>query len=339
MALDAATRRAVNERALRQFVASWDPAWRWVLVLGIRDLRANLERLGELASAERGGAGWSDDDYVCGPVALGLTATAVNEAALHCEDLFAMLMFLPERLDFVKRLTSYSAGKVTGFGRRLAEQVDETIRAHFFFPSATIVSKGLIDAPDPPAAEDLAAEAVSRLGDLTRSVAAWYLTYEFFHVQYKHGLKLPLRPFSSELPDETIEKRKRDVEAPLIAFTNEPLAKMLKRPPSQQTIVVPDPGEPARPHLAELIEDRALLRYQLAGADIDLDEIADLCWTIVRLLRIATANRLSAAAGPGADGEQTFELPGPEANQTISVALRPDPAITLDDFASSPPPS
>jgi hypothetical protein len=57
-----AARRAVNEAAVRQFFAASDPAWRWVLILGLRDLRANAGRLGELASAEsRGNKTWSED--------------------------------------------------------------------------------------------------------------------------------------------------------------------------------------------------------------------------------------------------------------------------------------
>jgi hypothetical protein len=69
----AAARRAVNEAAVRQFFGASDPAWRWVLILGLRDLRANATRLGELAALEAGNDTWSADTYVYGPLVHGLT--------------------------------------------------------------------------------------------------------------------------------------------------------------------------------------------------------------------------------------------------------------------------
>ncbi|HEX9967920.1 MAG TPA: hypothetical protein VGB06_08230 [Solirubrobacterales bacterium] len=54
----------MNEAAVRQFFAASDPAWRWVLILGLRDLRANATRLGELASAESRGDKTSVLTYV-----------------------------------------------------------------------------------------------------------------------------------------------------------------------------------------------------------------------------------------------------------------------------------
>jgi hypothetical protein len=37
---------------------------------------------------------WAKEDYLYGPLALGIAAAAVNEASEHCEDLFALLTFL-----------------------------------------------------------------------------------------------------------------------------------------------------------------------------------------------------------------------------------------------------
>jgi hypothetical protein len=57
--MNATDRRAANEEAVRQFFAAWDPAWRWVLVLGLRELRRDPIRLGRLASTEANGReGW-----------------------------------------------------------------------------------------------------------------------------------------------------------------------------------------------------------------------------------------------------------------------------------------
>lgn len=333
--MNRAQRTVVNEAAVRWFPASWDPAWRWVLVLGLRNLRANASRLGELAAGASGGPGWRDEGYVYGPLALVITATAVNETAQHCEDLFALLKFLPDPVDFVKRMTSYNAGQVTNLAPRLVDDDTGVVRSRFFVPAPEVVTQGLEEASDPAGATAQVEEAVARLVALTRDVAGWYLAHQFFHVQYKHGLELPLRPFGPTLPAETISKRRTDVRAPLIAFTNEPLASTLARPPAQQGVIFPNLGPEVRDNAVELLGDRALLRYQMSGLDVDLDEVVAISATVARLLHIVAWNRLTISHGPGPNGEQEFLLPGPTQGEELRVSLGLASAAVLNDFRAT----
>jgi hypothetical protein len=163
-----------------------------------------------------------------------------------------------------------------------------------------------------------------------REVASWYLTYEFFHNQYKHGLKHPMRPFGVP-PATTLKERRSHLRGPLIAYTNEPLAGALRRPPPLHTISYPDPGEVARPHIPELIQERQLLRYQMSGPEVDLDDLVALAWTVARLLRIAEANRLSISNGLDG-GTQEFQLPGEKRIDTLVVRLSISNPVTLADF-------
>lgn len=302
-------------------------------MLGLRDLRAHSDRLGSLASEQTGQDDWGDDQYVFGPVALGLTAAAVNETAQHAEDFFALLKFVRDPINFAKHIASYKAGQVVQFGRSLASAPDAEIRRAFMVPSAEVVAEGMAAAEDPSAACREVEEGVVRLVNLTRQVAEWYLDNEFFHLQYKHGLKLPLsRPFGGNLPDSTITERRNSVKAPLIAYTNEPLAETLKRPPSQQSVLIPDLGPTVRPHLAKLVADRALLRYQLGGADVDLDDVVQMSWSISRLLTITRENRLFLIEGLDVDMQQSFKLPGPASLETMRVAIQLKRPVTLDHF-------
>jgi hypothetical protein len=331
--LDQNTRRAINEEAVRLFFSTWDPAWRWVLILGLRDMRANLPRLGLLAHSETGNDEWEKESYVYGPLALGVTAAAVNETAQHCEDLFALLKFLRERTEFVKRMTSYSAGQVTNFGRSLADASDSDIRKCFLIPDPERVKEGMSKADDPQAQIDVIEQGVTRLVSLTRNVVGWYLTYEFFHVQYKHGLKLPFRPFGGgQLPSETIKERQETVIGHLLAFTNENLAAMLARPPEQRAIMVPNAGGATTAHLAQLIQERALLRYQMSGPPVDLDDVVGISRTVTRLLRIGAANRISVSDGLDNDSQQTVQLPGERDNETVQATLELAKPVTLAEF-------
>jgi hypothetical protein len=151
---------------------------------------------------------WADDSYVYGPVSLGITAAAVNEATQHCEDLFAVLSFLREPREFARRIGSYAAGKVTGLSRALREEDEWATARRFLVPEERLIRAGLRAAKDAEVATDAALAGVERLSELVCEVVDFYWTYEFFHVQYKHGLKLPLRPFSGSLPESTVEARK-----------------------------------------------------------------------------------------------------------------------------------
>jgi hypothetical protein len=140
-----------------------------------------------------------------------------------------------------------------------------------------------------------------------------------------------MRPFSNTLPQETVNKRKENVAAPLIAFTNENLAAMLARPPGQQAIMMLVTPEAQR-HLTELIVERALLRYQMSGPEVDLNDVVDLSRTVFRLLSIVEKNRLTVGAGPDASGQQIFYLPGESPNETVEARIEPSKPVVLADF-------
>jgi hypothetical protein len=328
----AAVRRAANEAAVQTFFAASDPAWRWVLILGLRDLRANASRLGSLAAKESPqGSGWSDDRYVYGPLVHGLTAAAVNECAQHCEDLFAVLMFLREQLEFAKRMLSYKAGTVTGFGGRLRALDDDAIRRLFIVPDASLVADGLAGSEDPTGGLVVFNHAVARLVERVRLVAEWYAIYEDFHIQYKHGLKLAMRPYGDPTP-EAIDERRATVDGALLAFTSEPISAMVKGPAQQQGMIFPNLIPEVRAHLASLVEDRAVLRYKMSGPPVDLDEVVEISGTVVQLLRIAAANRLAIANGLREGAIYCVDLPGEQRYETVTVALELGTAPTLDDF-------
>lgn len=173
--MDAAARRAANDEAVRHFFAAWDPAWRWILILGMRQLRSDPVALGALASAEANAhESWAEETYAYGPLSLGITAAAVNESAQHCEDLFALVRFLREPAYFAREMASYSAGKVVEFGRKLVDADDATISRLFLVPDPETVRAGLAEAADPESS--IASVEAGRVGlsEMVRETAAFY---------------------------------------------------------------------------------------------------------------------------------------------------------------------
>jgi hypothetical protein len=297
----------------------------------MRQLRADPVALGRLASAEaRAHESWGEDSYVYGPLSLGITAAAVNEAAQHCEDLFALLRFLREPAYFAREMANYSAGKVVEFGRKLAGADDAAISRLFLVPDPETVRAGLAEAEDPEASVTHVDAGRSRLGEMVRSTASFYLKYEDFHVQYKHGLKLPLRPFGVPT-EEAIAERKTNVKASLFSYTNEPVARMLRRPLEDQMMMF-QLGPTQQANLNKLFEDRNILRLRLAH-EVDLDEVVERSYVVLRLLQIAQTNRL--ALGEVEDGHQRFCVPGGQKWEQIDVVIKLDRVLSLADFGEN----
>lgn len=318
---------------MRHFFAAWDPAWRWILILGMRQLRGDPVALGALASAEANGHGsWAEETYAYGPLSLGITAAAVNEAAQHCEDLFALLRFLREAAYFAREMANYSAGKVVEFGRKLVDADDATISRLFLVPDPETVRAGLADAADPESSTAAVEAGRARLGEMVRETAASYRAYENFHVHYKHGLKLPLSPFGVPT-QEAIEERKSNLKAPLFSYTTEPISAMLRRPRPEQVMML-QLGRNQQANMSKLVEERNVLRLRLAH-DVDLDEVVRRSYTVLRLLRLAQTNRL--ALGKVEDGNQSLSLPGEGKWEQVDVLVKLDRMLSLNDFTKPRP--
>jgi IS4 transposase len=65
-------------------------------------------------------------------------------------------------------------------------------------------------------------------------------------------------------------------------------------------------------------------------ADIDMNDLVEHSRTVLRLLRLAEANRL--ALGKVDDGLQVFQLPGPGRWEQVEVQLDLPGPLSLADF-------
>lgn len=325
-------RRQVNDESLKQFFSQWDTDWRWLLLLGLRALRRNTKELGDAAAATTGASDWAHDEYLYGPVSLGVTAAAVNEAAQYCEDLFALIKFLREPTHFVRKMMSYGAGQVVNFGHSLGKLTDEKLRRMYLVPDAARIAAGLSGAIEPAEDADHAEEGVERLAAMTREVVEWHKTYEAFHLQYKHGLKVALRPFGTPTLD-AIAERKTSVRAPLFAFSNDSAAQIPARPTDQQVLAFQIHSAVMQKHLSELDRDRSLLTLRFGGPEVDLDRVVEIGRTVLQLLRIAKHNRLVVADGLDINGQQRFVLPAQRNGWgQLELTLSLQQPLKLEDF-------
>lgn len=207
---------------------------------------------------------------------------------------------------------------------------DLTVSRLFLVPPPEVVRAGLVDAANPEEAISHVEQGRARLAVMVREAATFYRTYEDFHIHYKHGLKLPLRPFGTPTA-EAIEERKTALKMPLFSYTNEPIQAMMRRPQAQQGMMF-KAGPAQQANLTQLVDERNLFRLQMV-ADVDFDDLVERSYSVMRLLQFAQENRL--ALGRLEDGNQTFVVPGARKWEQSKVSLRLDRKLSLVDFADS----
>jgi len=121
-----------------------------------------------------------------------------------------------------------------------------------------------------------------------------------------------------------------DTEVEVFAFQNESHPDVLRKPPSQQGLMFQMPPQGLRPHLNELIENRALLRYQTTR--VNIDHLAALSWDVMRLQRILSTNRLSLIDGLDTNSQQQFVLPRQSRSGTLRIERRLAVPVKVNDF-------
>jgi hypothetical protein len=314
--LPAAAQAAANEWALRYFARTYDPTWRAVLIEGLWQLARERDVLAARAAQVTQNDGYQADDYVHGAMPRGLAATGVNELAMHCEDLFALLRVLHHRGDFAHEVLGYSAGQVTRLGRLLAGSSDGTLRRAFFIPQPDALRAGLQDANDPPFAVAAAELAVATLVADCRAVAAWYPAHEQTHSRYKHGLQVHLGGFGP-LPPETLAENRDATSASVVTMTNRPLGKHSE----SDVLMFEVPAAPQlQAHLGSLYERSLLLRLEVQRPRTEMAELARLAWVVAGLQAVLLVNRLNVLNGPDEHGWQTLQLPHTEAGRQVVLS-------------------
>jgi hypothetical protein len=322
--LPSPVRKDADTWAVRYFTERYDPYWRAVLIENLLQLMRNRPAVGA-AAADATGLDWlSEDQYVHGNLARGLTAAGVNELAMHCEDLFSVIRAVHDDRGFALGVVDYDAGKAAALAARITAANDAWVRRALLVPDQATLAAGLSKAPDPVAAVAAAESGAVRMVDWCREAAQWYRRHEASHLRYKHGLRLLLGGFGP-LPQEQIDARRHSTSATLMSLTNRPLK-------DAAAGLMFEVAERLRPHLVALFERRLLLRVEMTGRDVDLVDVAALGWRVATVQACVLANR---AALDGADSQpdgQVVRLPHAQTQLLQTVRLHADPPPAIDEL-------
>lgn len=299
--LPAEVREAANRWALHYWSDTVETEWRAVLLEGL--LRLMREREALVADLQLLPENPEHaNNYLHGVLPRGLAAAALNELAMYCEDLFALLRAMHHRGDFAREILGYRGGTVTRLGQVLRDADDDTLLRAFYVPPVEIICD-TADADNTQVVQNLR-HGMGMLLTQVREIAGWYFDNAASHTRYKHGLQVHLRTFG-DLPDEEVEKRRTATAATVITMTNQ-------QPSSGRGGLMFQAPDELLGYLGALYQNELLLRVEMQLPATDLVDLARLGWVVAGLQHTLVQNRLAVLDGPDATGQQDLWLPNAE---------------------------
>lgn len=279
-----------NDRQIAVYLSSYDFYWRLNKLLLIKRALEDRENMPALFEHHYGERYFDYEQLTYHNVTNGLLADAASELTMLCEDYFGLLKFVREKMFFVKKMVSYSAGKVLQLNKSLAAADEATIRKLFFIPNAQLVEQSFARHNVGTANQSIKSfnRQLSILVDHHRYTIETYRKYSEAHNQYKHGLKLALNGFGGKIDPKALEQKKNELSSSIFIFENKHLREAAKK----GGLMVPDIGIPEiRNNLKELSEERNLLRLELVH-NVDIEWLIQTAKNIVVLTTILVSNRM-----------------------------------------------
>ncbi len=194
------------------------------------------------------------ESCIAQPITNGLYFEAIAECVQYIEDLFALIKASANTEYFVKNIITYEAGQIRSFIKTFPTS-DKDLGKWFHFKYDLQFEEGTDSTPF--------TKGIESLRQLIIELKTFFVDYEFFYIQYKHGLTLPMRPFGNSYTAEQVQKEKDGEMKPYVtAFDNFNLAAAAKKGnfTSQQPVMMPAFTENVRFHISALSEENNYLR-------------------------------------------------------------------------------
>ncbi len=184
----------------------------------------------------------------------GIYFDTIAQCVQYVEDLFALFR-AAERPDFfIKDIVSYDAGPIASKIKNFKKE-RKNIENLYCVPKID----GFSDE-----GKQICEKGIGELLNLTSDIVEFYKNYEFFNIQYKHGLTIPMRPFGNVFTDEQVSKDEKGEMPPyLVVYDNFNLEAGQKRGTFsiKNGLVMPGLTENVTPYLSVLSEENNFLRF------------------------------------------------------------------------------
>ena len=150
----------------------------------------------------------SNERVIAQSVTNGLLFDAIAHCIQYVEDIFALIRASRNPDYFIRDIITYQAGQITSLIKSF-KPTEKNMADAFHYPLDLIYARE----------EDQVAYQNDSflLKQLVMDLLQFYKDYEFFYVQYKHGLTIPLKPFARDFTDKQVAESKAGTLTPLFA--------------------------------------------------------------------------------------------------------------------------
>jgi len=311
--LTAAQRHAAAVDMTNYYLSSYWTDWRYVHILTTKKLLD--EKYNFFHSIVKDSLKEADEASIAQEIKHGLYHDAIAQCVQYIEDLFALFYASKEPDYFIRNIVSYSAGQVTNLIKGF-KGTDQRIKTVFFIPEPV---------------ESFSSEhheyynkGLKILKDTLAELIEFYIGYEFFYTQYKHGLSIPLRTFCNRYSQDQIEKEKKG-EMPnwLAVFDNLNLkaATVKKNFNTSRGLFFPSFTDNVRFNLTGLQNEDNYLRFVFPpDIDVTIDYFVKIAHQTRYCINIFRTNFLNSINSPSE--MKIYNLPtDPEKNTTIQITV------------------
>lgn len=186
----------------------------------------------------------------------GLYFDAISQCIQYVEDLFALINASAKPDYFIKRIINYDAGVVVNLIKSFNAKLSrKRIAEAFHFPD---------DLPFTNSEDRNRYEMQADfLNELVNEVTSFYVDYEYFHNQYKHGLGVALRPFGHVYHSDQVAAEKAGSLRPYLAVYDSRSMEVAAKKgtlKSADGIMMLGFTDNVRPHIGELSKEGNFIR-------------------------------------------------------------------------------
>lgn len=253
--------------------AFW-PEWRYVQIITIKKLIHTKYDFYKSITEEIYGE--ADEAIIAQNIRNGLILDAIAHCIQYIEDMFALINASKNPDYFIRDIITYQAGQVTSTIKTF-KPTTKSLGSAFHFPAELKWS-------DTEKGEKFM-KSVEYLKETVDRIIKFYRDYEFFYIQYKHGLTIPIKPFGNNFSPEQIQKEKDGLLEPfIVAFDNFNLHANVKRNTFsiEHGVMMPGFTDNVKNYISALQDEDNYLRFVFPP---DRDIKIDLFVEVARLVK------------------------------------------------------
>jgi len=305
-------RLKIGKQQLKNYLASQYPKWRHVQVLIIHIILKNMPNFySNIIEDIKQPYDATGEITLNKEIKNGLIFSALAETMQYIEDLFSLMLLSKNIEYFVKNVIRYNATKVYQYIKKFNVNDLKNICSEYQIPYFDINK-------DWQNAQELFLmykKAILNLQENLAKFVDFYLKYEKFYSQYKHGLSVALNPYGSKTPS-SIEAN----EGYLMIYDNTEISKITAK--SKKLICIPHLTPAVAKSILQLNQEENLLRAEFNI--LSIDDLIIISKNIGEMLEILHLNLFEICNNTEKTDFNEYYLPYKQDNKYIKMGFPVD---------------